>query len=62
MINLPLNKEQIINLRMITTFNVAGRYQEEKFNLYKLATAIYTKKYLVIAKNLFLWLKEFHKK
>lgn len=47
-----------INQRVITTFNISGRYQDEKFNFYKKCTKNYTEKYLQITKELNVWLKK----
>src|SRR3989344_1141822 len=55
---LPLSEKQKENLLIITTFNIAGRYQDEKNLLYKKATKAYTEKYVNITENLFLWLKQ----
>jgi len=56
--NLELKKETIKELRIITTFNIAGRYQEEKLAFYKRCTKNYTTKYLNASKILFSWLKK----
>lgn len=55
---LDLDEEKTQNLRTITRFNIAGRYGDIKYNLYKVATKKYTEKHLEITKNLFLWLKK----
>lgn len=61
--NLTLSKEQIDNLRIITTFNISSRYDDEKFTFYKSCTKEYTEKYFNISKKLYLWLKkQFQKK
>lgn len=36
------------DLRTITTFNIAGRYDDVKLNFYKQCTPVFTKKYLSI--------------
>ena len=59
---LELSKEQIKNLKMISKFNIAGRYDEIKFDFYKLATKLYAEKYLEISKNLILCLKKQYQK
>lgn len=46
------------NLRIINTFNVAGRYDDFKLNFFKNTTASYAKKYFKISENLILWLKK----
>ncbi len=54
---LSLSTEQILQLRVITTFNIAGRYDEEKLAFYKKCSQGFTNKHLQIAKKLYLWLK-----
>lgn len=53
-----LSEEQIQNLRIITGFNIATRYDDAKFSFYKQCTKSYTEKYFNISKNLYLWLKK----
>ncbi|MBI2459836.1 MAG: HEPN domain-containing protein [Parcubacteria group bacterium] len=55
---LTLNQEQMKNLKIITTFNIAARYDTHKYNFYKMCTKEYASHYLEISKNLSLWLKE----
>lgn len=60
---LKLTDEQLQNLRTITTFNIAGRYDDVKFAFYKKCTPVFTTKYFKLTRALFLWLeKEFQKK
>lgn len=60
---IPLDETHLEDLRIITTFNIAARYDEVKFQFYKKCTPTFTKKYLEITKHLFQWLKkESHKK
>ncbi len=60
-LELPENK--FINLKIITTFNIAGRYEEEKYSFYKKCTPAFTKKHFLICQEIFLWLKkEYHQK
>ena len=54
---LELTDEQLINLRLITTFNIQCRYDNVKFNFYKICTRDYTEKHLNISHKLFIWLK-----
>ena len=56
--DLKLTEKQLEYLRIITTFNISGRYQDEKFNFYKKCTKQYTEKYFQIVKELNLWLKK----
>lgn len=53
-----IDEQDLENLRTISSFNIAGRYDDDKFTFYKQCTPEYTKKYLKISKTLFLWLKE----
>lgn len=50
--------EQKEHLREIVTFNIAGRYDDEKRSFYKKCTPSYTKKYLEITRKLVLWLED----
>lgn len=60
---LNLTDEQITNLRIISQFNIAGRYDNFKQEFYKQCTKDYTEKYLSITNHFYLWLKEkFQKK
>ncbi len=61
--NLKFDEERAVDLRVITDFNIAGRYKEAKFAFYKKCDKKYTEKHLKIIKELFLWLeKEYQKK
>ena len=55
---LVLTEDQMENLKTITKFNIAGRYEDEKWEFRKLATKEYTQKYSSITKELLSWLKE----
>lgn len=55
---LVLSDEKIKNLRIITGFNMSGRYEDSKFAFYKQCTKDYTEKYLNISKDLIIWLKK----
>ena len=54
---MDLTVDQIENLKTITKFNIAGRYEDEKWEFRKLATQEYAKKYMVVVEKLILWLK-----
>lgn len=58
LVKLEMDEETTQNLRTITRFNIAGRYGDIKYNLYKVANKKYTEEYLEITKKLFLWLKK----
>ena len=55
---LEVSKEKEDKLKIITTFNVAGRYSDAKYDFYKKCTRSYTQKHLEISKQMFLWLKK----
>ena len=57
-IKLDLTTKQIQDLKIITTFNIQARYDSIKFSFHKKCTADYTKKYLEITRQLYLWLKK----
>ena len=59
---LKIADEQRINLRIITRFNVSGRYDDVKHNFYKIVDKPYAEKYLKISKELILWLKKQYQK
>jgi len=59
---LALDEEQRKQLQIITTFNVAARYPEEKLALHKKATKRFAEEYLEIVKSLHLWLKKHYPK
>ncbi|MBI2436424.1 MAG: HEPN domain-containing protein [Candidatus Magasanikbacteria bacterium] len=55
--------EEESKLKLITTFHIAGRYKEDKLAFYKKCTPAFTKKNLVLCKEVFVWLeKEYQKK
>ncbi|MEA1937075.1 MAG: HEPN domain-containing protein [Patescibacteria group bacterium] len=55
---LSFSKEQMKNLRTVSGFSVASRYDDTKFSFYKKCTKNYTKKHFEISKELYLWLKK----
>ncbi|MEK7161330.1 MAG: HEPN domain-containing protein [Patescibacteria group bacterium] len=56
--DLPINQTQIADLKAITKFNIAGRYDDEKRRFRKEATREYTQKYLNITQEFIVWLKK----
>ena len=54
---MDLTADQIENLKTITKFNIAGRYEDEKWEFRKLATREYAEKYLTVTEELIIWLK-----
>lgn len=46
------------DLREISRFNIAARYDDYKFSMYKTATNEFTKKYYAKTKEIYQWLKE----
>lgn len=60
---LLVTEEQKKDLRIISTFNIAGRYDNVKQEFYKKCTKEYTEKHLRISKTIHVWLeKQFPKK
>jgi len=57
-----LDKNTETALAEITTFNIAGRYDDEKQTFYKKCTKIYTEKYFNLSRSIYLWLKEDYQK
>ncbi|MBF8280483.1 MAG: HEPN domain protein [Candidatus Magasanikbacteria bacterium] len=55
---IALSSKQKQDLRTITIFNIAGRYDDIKLSFYKKCTPSFTKKYSDITKTLVLWLKK----
>lgn len=56
--NIELTESITQNLRTITGFNIAARYDDEKFEFYKICTKKYTEQYFNITKGLQIWLKK----
>lgn len=56
--SLSLTPAEKGNLQTISTFNIAGRYDDVKLDFHKRCTPSYTKKYLTITKNFYLWLEK----
>lgn len=55
---LPLTDLQIEQLKIISAFNIAARYDNIKESFYKKATKQYAEEYFNISKELFLWIKK----
>ena len=55
---LSLSEEQLNALTEINSFNISGRYDDEKFEFHKKATQEFTEKYFNETTNLYLWLKK----
>lgn len=58
MADLALSEGIEQDFNTISKFNVAARYQEEKYKMYKLASAAYAQKYLKLIEKYYLWLKQ----
>lgn len=50
--------QQIEDLKTITKFNIAGRYEDEKWEFRALATRKYAQRYINITDELLSWLKK----
>ncbi|MBI2411123.1 MAG: HEPN domain-containing protein [Candidatus Kerfeldbacteria bacterium] len=57
---IELSDEQLMDLKIISTFNIAGRYDDAKLSFYKMCTPVYTKKYFEKTKSLYLCIKKEH--
>ncbi|MBI5465020.1 HEPN domain-containing protein [Candidatus Gottesmanbacteria bacterium] len=57
-IGLKLEKDTAEDLREISRFNIAARYDDYKFSMYKKATKKFTTLYYQKAKEIYLWLQE----
>lgn len=55
---IPVSPEQVDQFHEISTFNIAGRYQDEKSTFYKRVTKPYCEKWLAKSKKLYLCLKK----
>ena len=55
---ISITKIQLDWLKEFQKWNIAARYDEEKFKLYKLATREYTTKWLERVKEIIQWLKK----
>lgn len=56
--DLKLSERAERDFNTVSKFNVAARYQEEKYKMYKLATAEYARKYFKFIERYYLWLKQ----
>ena len=54
---IELTEQQKKDLTEITKFNIATRYNDYKLKFHKKCDREYAKKYYVVSKNLYLWLK-----
>lgn len=55
---LRLDEQDIHDLKVISTFNIAARYDNDKFTFYKKCTPEYTAAYFEKSKKIFVWLTE----
>ena len=55
---ISLTSDLVAEFNTVSTFNIAGRYDDEKRKFHKRATKDYAEKYLNITKNLISWLKK----
>ena len=51
--NIVFNQEQLSRLNEITSFNLETRYDDYKLSFYKKADKNYTKKWMIICKNIY---------
>lgn len=55
---ISLTSDLVAEFNTVSTFNIAGRYDDEKRKFHKIATKDYAEKYLNITKDLISWLKK----
>lgn len=55
---LSISDERRDDLRTVSTFNIAGRYPDTRFDLYRKATREYTEDMLTRVHTLYLWITE----
>lgn len=55
---LKFPEKRLEQLRLISTFNIAGRYQDEKSDFHKRATKTYCSRWLKTTEEIYLWLKK----
>lgn len=55
---ISVSAEQAEQLNEISTFNITGRYKDEKYAFHKRAVKPYCEAWLVVGKKLYLWLKK----
>ncbi len=55
---IELSDKNKTDLKEISSFNIAGRYDDYKHSFYKKCTPPYAKKYLAKTNKLFLWLEQ----
>ena len=56
--DLPFSREQMERLAEITEFNLKARYDDYLSKFHKKCTKEYTEKYFIIAKELYLWIRD----
>src|SRR5579872_6505465 len=62
MANVQLDTQTEDSLKEITSFNIAGRYDDEKQSFYKKCTQAYGTKYFNLTSDIRLWLKKNYQK
>lgn len=55
---IPVDKETVLSLDEITTFNISARYDDEKLAFYKKATKEFAEGYFKITEKTYSWIKE----
>jgi HEPN domain-containing protein len=61
-IKITLPEGMIKQLRIITTFNISGRYGNIKRDFYKICTRQYANEYFKTTKEIIVWLKKQYRK
>jgi HEPN domain-containing protein len=55
---LRVDEQDLELLRTVSSFNIAARYDDDKFTFYKRCTKEYTQEYLEKSRTFFLWLQK----
>ena len=55
---LRIDEQDLELLRTVSSFNIAGRYDDDKFTFYKRCTKAYTQEYLEKSQRIIIWLRE----
>lgn len=56
--NIKFSEEDLQDLAQITKYNVQARYDDVKYQLYKMATKEYTKEWFTKIERIYSWIKE----
>ncbi len=57
--NLKFSEEDLENLAQITKYNVQARYDDIKYQLYRMATIEYTEEWFTKIERIYSWIKQY---